>query len=79
MLNKLRKLFGYKFPRLGKIASGLFFKLMNDNVRCELFPNIFVELNLQDLTQRSTFWMGDRFEYPTSQVFKTWGGRYFIL
>ncbi len=83
MLNNLRKIFGYKFPRLGKTVNKLFFKLVNKlvkkKIRCELFPNIFVDLNLQDLTQQATFWMGDRFEYPTPQIFKDWGGSSDIL
>jgi len=72
MLNKFRKFFGYKFPRLGRTGNKLFFRLFNDQVNCEIFPNIYATLNLKDLTQQSTFWMGDRFEYPTPHILRRW-------
>lgn len=74
MLNKIRKLFGYQFPRLGSVVNKLFFKIVSKEIKCELFPNIWVNLNLKDLTQQSTFWQGDRFEFPTPQILRDWGG-----
>jgi len=72
MLNQIRKFCGYKFPRLGPTVNKLFFKLINDEVKCEIFPNIWSRLNLKDFTQQSTFWMGDRFEYPTPHILRRW-------
>ncbi|MGA3084583.1 MAG: FkbM family methyltransferase [Thermodesulfobacteriota bacterium] len=64
------------------MISGLFFKIAPQNITCELFPNIFVKLNLKDLTMKATFWLGDRFEFPTTAVLKTWrseGGAFFDI
>ena len=74
MINTVRKLCGYKFPRSGKLIFNSFFKMAPKNITCELFPGIIVKLNLNDLTMRATFWQGDRFEFPTTAVFKSWGG-----
>ena len=74
IVNIIRKLLGYKFPHLGKTINNLFFKLISDQIYCEIFPNIHINLSLKDLTQQSTFWMGDRFEYPTSHIIRKWGG-----
>jgi FkbM family methyltransferase len=73
MINTIRKLCGYKFPRLGKYINRFFFKICPTQVQCELFPQIYVKLNLKDLTQQATFWQGDRFEYPTACVLRDWG------
>jgi FkbM family methyltransferase len=43
-----------------------------------LFPDIYVRFNLHDLTQRSTFWQGERFEFPTAHVLESWGGTSFF-
>lgn len=73
MINALRKLCGYKFPRLGKYINHCFFKICPDLVQCELFPQIHVKLNLKDLTQQATFWQGERFEFPTAKILQSWG------
>jgi len=78
MVNTIRRLCGYKFPRLGSSASNLFFSLAPSVIQCELFPDIKVKLNLTDLTQRATFWQGARFEYPTSRILKSWNGTLFF-
>lgn len=78
ILNIVRKLCGYKFPRIGKRAFDLFFKVVPSTVQCELFPDLYVRLNLHDLTQRSTFWQGERFEFPTVNILESWGGTSFF-
>ena len=42
-------------------------------IDCELFPGIRLNMNLGDLTQRSTFWQGSRFEAPTAQILARFG------
>jgi hypothetical protein len=42
-------------------------------IECEIFPGIEVPLDLNDLTQRATFWQGDRFEKPTDQILEAYG------
>jgi FkbM family methyltransferase len=74
-LDKIRRLCGYKFPRLGKYINRLFFTLLPYEIDTELFPNIHLMLNLKDLTQRTTYWQGSRFEYPTPQILSAWGGK----
>jgi len=79
MINTVRKLCGYKFPRSGKLIFNSFFKMAPKNMICELFPGIIVKLNLKDLTMRATFWQGDRFEFPTAAVLGDWGGDVFLI
>jgi FkbM family methyltransferase len=68
-----RKLFGYRFPRLGKCINRLFFALVPSSISVELFPKIKLNLNLNDATQRTTYWQGSRFEFPTPKVLASWG------
>lgn len=70
--NFFRRLNGYKFPRLGGTANNAFYKLMPDEFVGDLFPHIKAPLKKSDLTQRSTYWQGSRFEYPTAQILQGW-------
>lgn len=72
LLDKIRKLFGYKYPRMGKINS-VFFRIIPSTLQTDLFRGIKVKLNLKDLTQRSTYWQGSRYEYPTPKILEDWG------
>jgi FkbM family methyltransferase len=67
-----RRLFGYKYPRLGSLANRLLFSLLPKTIETELFPGIHTRLNSDDSTQRTTYWQGDRFEYPTAQILTQW-------
>jgi FkbM family methyltransferase len=78
MIDTVRKLCGYKFPRLGKFVNNCFFIFCPKHVQCELFPDIHVKLNLKDLTQQATFWQGKRFEFPTIRVLDSWDGSIFF-
>lgn len=69
----MRPKLGYRFPRLGRIANNLFFKLMPTGIETELFPQIRITLDLTDSTQQTTYWQGSRFEKPTPQVLAEWG------
>ena len=66
--NCLRRCCGYQFPRLGSMLMGWCLRRMPEEIDCELFPGICVNMNLQDLTQRSTFWQGSRYEAPTARI-----------
>ena len=46
---------------------------MSERVRTELFPGIQITLDLNDLTQRTTYWQGPRFEKPTPDTLANWG------
>ena len=70
--NSIRKSFGYQFPRLGRLAMDLFYRLMPDKFDAQLFPGINAVLSKQDLTQRSTYWQGKRFENPTATILESW-------
>ena len=72
LANTLRIACGYRFPRLGKWAMDLFYALIPQYFEAKLFPNIRAVLNKNDLTQRSTYWQGIRFEHPTAQILKQW-------
>lgn len=78
MIGTIRKLCGYRFPRMGKHINRCFFSKCPTKVRCELFPDIYITFNLNDLTQQATFWQGERFEYPTTKILKSWGGEAFF-
>jgi len=71
-MNGLRRRLGYRFPRLGIQAMNLFYKSMPDSFEADLFPRIHAVLNKNDLTQRSTYWQGSRFEYPTPSIMDSW-------
>jgi FkbM family methyltransferase len=70
-----RRCFGYKFPRLGAAANNWFFKLSPRFADVQLFPGIALGLDFRDLTQRTTYWQGSRFEYPTAHILAEWGKR----
>lgn len=72
ILNFLRVLFDYQFPPLGKYGLVFLKKILPRYVRTELFPNITVSLDLNDLTMLGTFWQGKRFEFPTGQILIEW-------
>ena len=71
----MRRSLGYKFPRSGRTANALFFKVAPRQIQTELFPGIHVQLDLRDLTQRTTYWQGDRFEYPTPSILSGWAAQ----
>lgn len=67
-----RRCLGYKFPRLGAAANNLFFRMIPTVFQTELVPGIRARLDSRDVTQRTTYWQGDRFEYPTIQILTKW-------
>lgn len=71
-LETIRKLFGYKFPRWGSIGFHWFLRNCPPNIDAELFPGIQVMLNLRDDAQKTFYYYGERYEYPTGQVLASW-------
>jgi FkbM family methyltransferase len=71
--NNLRRLFGYRFPPTGSQAMRWIIAHIPRHIECEIFPGIEVPLDMNDLTQRATFWQGDRFEKPTAQIMEAYG------
>lgn len=67
-----RRSLGYRFPRLGRTAFDLFFRIGPKKVRTEIVPNIFANLDLSDEVQRATYWQGERFEQPTLELLRQW-------
>jgi FkbM family methyltransferase len=72
MIDWVRRRCGYRFPPLGGTASRLVTDALPARVQTELFPGIRAELDLSDGTQRSTYWQGERAEYPTAPVLHEW-------
>jgi FkbM family methyltransferase len=72
MIDWVRRRLGYRFPPLGGAASRLVTDALPDRVQTELFPGVRAELDLSDGTQRSTYWQGERAEYPTAPVLHAW-------
>ncbi len=71
-ISDLRKFFGYRMPRTGKLAHELFFRLAPRRCSIELFPGIQGTLDLTDAIQRATLWSGHQYEAPTAEILKTW-------
>ena len=73
MIDWVRRTLGYRFPPLGSTASQFVTHALPTHVETELFPGVRAELDLNDGTQRSTYWQGERAEYPTAPVLHAWG------
>lgn len=75
LLSTIRKLFGYRMPRLGRTAHHLFFKFAPGTANVALFPGIHVSLDFSDAIQRATFWSGYQYEAPTGELIKLWADK----
>jgi FkbM family methyltransferase len=73
MIDRLRRLFGYQFPRGGPLLFRGFFACMPRFVDTELVPGIHARLDLSDGIQRVTYWQGRRFERETIDQLCRWG------
>lgn len=62
IIDRLRGLMGYGFPPLGSFANKAVFKLLPQECMVELLPGINIEAHFDDLTYRTTYWQGKRFE-----------------
>ena len=71
-LDRLRALLGYRFPPLGQRFVNTFFHYIPAQLKVELFPDLYVDLNLNDGTQKATYWQGVRFEYPAARNLVHW-------
>ncbi|MGA3172645.1 MAG: FkbM family methyltransferase [Chthoniobacteraceae bacterium] len=67
-----RRCLGYGFPPLGSAVHNFFFKAIPTVFEAELVPGIHARLDSRDVTQRVTYWQGNRFEYPTIQIIAKW-------
>ncbi len=72
LVDQLRRLCGYRFPRLGSLVFAGILKSLPPVIESQLFPGIKATLDLRDETQRTTYWFGTRFEEPTPQVLRNW-------
>lgn len=72
--DNVRALLGYQFPRLGPWAFKAFFALAPRHNCVNLFPKIRVCMDFKDVTQRTTYWQGRRFERPTPEILRNWLG-----
>jgi len=72
LLDQLRQLCGYGFPPMGRRLQAAVVSRCPQTIRTTLHPGIAVTLDLRDETQRSTWWRGMRFEYPTGQTLCAW-------
>jgi FkbM family methyltransferase len=72
MVDWVRRRLGYRFPPLGSAASRLVTNALPERLETELFPGVRAELDLSDGTQRSTYWQGERVEYPTAPLLHGW-------
>jgi FkbM family methyltransferase len=71
-MEKIRKFFGHKFPRWGPLGYRWFLRNHPADITTELFPGIHLSLNLKDEAQRTFYYYGDRYEYPTGPVLASW-------
>ncbi len=68
----IRALLGYKFPPLGPLAFRATFSLLPDEAFVEIVRGIRVRANFRDLTFRSTYWQGPRFEGRAIDRLEAW-------
>lgn len=71
-LDRLRALMGYRFPHLGRRVFEAIFHCLPSQLEVELFPNLYVDLNLRDGTQKTTYWQGVRYEHPAARMLANW-------
>ena len=72
LLEWIRRKNDYQFPRVGPLGFRLARSIFPDRIDSELFPGLFIELNLHDKTQLATYWHGTRFEHPTASILADW-------
>lgn len=71
-VDRIRALLGYKFPPLGPLAFRAAFALLPDEALVEIVRGIQVRANFRDLTFRSTYWQGSRFEGCAIDRLEAW-------
>ncbi|HEV8440910.1 MAG TPA: hypothetical protein VGT40_22720, partial [Methylomirabilota bacterium] len=74
-IDRLRRLFGYQFPRAGPLVFRTAMACLPRFVDTELVPGITARLDLQDGIQRATYWQGRRFERGIIAELCQWGHR----
>src|SRR5439155_9425287 len=67
-VDRIRRLLGSRLPPLGPRSYRLLLWVSPRVVDVELFPGIRMPIDLDDLTQRHTYWQGSRYEVPTPAV-----------
>ena len=72
LVDRLRALMGYRFPPMGQKVFDFFFRHFPATGKVELFPDICVEMDFTDATQRATYWQGSRFEFPATSKLGAW-------
>jgi FkbM family methyltransferase len=72
LIDFLRRKLGYQFPPLGSAIHRSVFAILPQRIDVSLFPGIFAELDMNDATQRGTYWQGERFEHPTPAILHRW-------
>lgn len=70
----LRRFCGYRFPPLGSLGHKLIMQALPSKIQTKLFPGVTAELDLREEVQRTTYWFGTRYERPTPQILRMWGG-----
>jgi FkbM family methyltransferase len=72
ILERIRKLFHYQMPRLGRIPFRIFSAIFRGKIDCELFQGIHVRLDMSDQMQQVIFWQGTRYEAGTHTLLRKW-------
>jgi FkbM family methyltransferase len=70
-LEFVRRVYGYRFPRVGALSRHLF-KRLPARFESELFPGVHVPVDTADEMQVVAWWQGERFEAPTPKVLGEW-------
>lgn len=72
LIESLRGMLGFRFPPIGPLANKAVFKILPQECFVELLPDIHIEAHFDDLTYRSTYWQGKRFEGGSLDVLLGW-------
>lgn len=75
LVDRIRRLCGYQFPRMGKLGNRLFWKSIPRTMRSEVVPGVEVDLDFADSVCKGTFKNGPRHEKPTLQILEHWLSR----
>lgn len=67
----VRRWLGYRYPRLGPLFWPIT-ALLPPKFRSEMFPQLWIDLDMRQPNQRCGYWQGDRYEYPTPKILTQW-------
>jgi FkbM family methyltransferase len=72
LLNTLRKVCGYRMPRMGSFIAHPLMRRLPPSFEVELLPGVRCTINPKDEVQLQAYWLGSRFEAETQRDLLGW-------